>query len=108
MSNSYERLLRIADEMGMSNRVLQDEPRRRWLESLIFTPWSAPRYAKLSNVNRPLLCLTDEVGNRKAAEPASWGGSCSQGFVSDERFARFGDKVIKRTNRSVQRSRARR
>ena len=32
-----------------------------------------------------------------------WGFECGRGFVSSERFARPGDKVIKRTNRATQR-----
>lgn len=36
---------------------------------------------------------------------AEWGTECGRGFVSDERFARGGDKVIQRTNRSQQRRR---
>jgi hypothetical protein len=32
-----------------------------------------------------------------------WGPECRRGFVSSERFARRGDKVIKRTNRNLSR-----
>lgn len=32
---------------------------------------------------------------------AEWGAACARGFVSNERFARAGDKVIKRTNRTT-------
>jgi hypothetical protein len=34
-----------------------------------------------------------------------WGSECGRGFVSDPRFARGGERVIKRTNRSQQRRR---
>jgi hypothetical protein len=34
---------------------------------------------------------------------SEWGASCGRGFVSDARFARPGDQVIKRTNRAVTR-----
>lgn len=37
-----------------------------------------------------------------------WAGECRRGFVSNERFARPGDRVIKRTNRSQQRKRKQR
>ena len=32
-----------------------------------------------------------------------WGRECARGFVSDARFARAGDVVIKRTNRNTSR-----
>lgn len=30
-----------------------------------------------------------------------WGAACGRGFVSDSRFSRGGDTVIKRTNRTA-------
>ena len=34
---------------------------------------------------------------------SEWGAECGRGFVSDERFARPGERVIKRTNRQTTR-----
>ena len=34
---------------------------------------------------------------------SEWGAECGRGFVSNERFARGGEKVIKRTNRQATR-----
>jgi hypothetical protein len=34
---------------------------------------------------------------------SEWGSECQRGFVSNDRFATRGDRVIKRTNRSTTR-----
>jgi hypothetical protein len=34
---------------------------------------------------------------------SEWGSECGRGFVSDARFARGGERVIKRTSRAVTR-----
>ena len=41
-----------------------------------------------------------ETGIKPIAE---WGPECARGFVSDARFSRGNDKVIKRTNRATTR-----
>ena len=51
-----------------------------------FVPWPLQTIAQIPDGLRPI---------------EKWGSACARGFVSDERFARPGDQVIKRTNRDV-------
>jgi len=50
--------------------------------------------------NRPGKHIDPKTGIAPIAE---WGPWCARGFVSNERFARGGESVIKRTNRAAQR-----
>ena len=43
------------------------------------------------------MSIDPETGIKPIAE---WGPECARGFVSDARFSRGKDRVIKRTNRS--------
>jgi len=47
--------------------------------------------------------IDTETGIRPISE---WGWECGRGFVSEERFARAGDKVIKRTPRKKSKGRS--
>jgi hypothetical protein len=49
-------------------------------------------------------CPEKHIDPRTGIWPmAEWGTECARGFVSDARFDRGGDRVIKRTSRSTTR-----